>query len=155
MPLWGNDSSREARRSTAALPLQTDPYPVQTYRLLRRFLRYMPARDVIYLIVKPFLGQKKGATKAEVLSRAVEHADMKDAAAQLTQVNDDILQQVLATSRKERARIQHEAERPGELPMLPVNGPYGLSSLLLLPACGVTNKWQRAAHRLPPARRTS
>ena len=95
-------------------------YPVQTYRLLRRFLRYMPARDVIYLIVKPFLGQKKGATKAEVLSRAVEHADMKDTAAQLTQVNDDILQQVLATSRKERARIQHEAERPGELPMLPV-----------------------------------
>ena len=45
---------------------------------------------------------------------------MKDAAAQLTQLNDDILQQVLATSRKERARIQHEAERPGELPMLPV-----------------------------------
>jgi hypothetical protein len=71
--------------------------------LLRRFLRYMPARDVIYLIVKPFLGQKKGATKAEVLSRAVEHADMKDAAAQLTRVNDDILQQVLAISRKERA----------------------------------------------------
>ena len=89
-------------------------------RLLRRFLRYMPARDVIYLIFKPFLGQKKGATKAEVLSRAVEHADMKDAAAQLTQVNDDILQQVLATSRKKRVRIQHESERPGELPMLPV-----------------------------------
>ena len=79
----------------------------------------MPARDVIYLIFKPFLGQKKGATKAEVLSRAVEHADMKDAAAQLTQMNDDILQQVLATSRKECVRIQHESERPGELPMLP------------------------------------
>jgi radical SAM superfamily enzyme YgiQ (UPF0313 family) len=94
-------------------------YPVQTYRLLRRFLRHMPVRDVIYLLIKPFLGQKKGATKAEVLSRAVEHADMKDAAAQLTQLNDDILQQVLATSRKERARIQHEAERPCELPMLP------------------------------------
>ena len=35
-------------------------FPLQTYRLLRRFLRFMPARDVIYLIVKPFLGQKKG-----------------------------------------------------------------------------------------------
>ncbi|MEO8429772.1 MAG: radical SAM protein, partial [Verrucomicrobiota bacterium] len=37
-------------------------YPVQTFRLLRRFLRYMPVRDVVYLIVKPFLGKKKGAT---------------------------------------------------------------------------------------------
>jgi len=94
-------------------------YPVQTYRLLRRFLRYMPARDVIYLIAKPFLGQSKGATKSEVLSRAVEHADMKDAAAQLTHFNDDILQQVLDTSRLERARIQYETERRGELPMFP------------------------------------
>ena len=30
-------------------------YPVQTFRLLRRFLRYMPARDVLYLVAKPFL----------------------------------------------------------------------------------------------------
>jgi len=50
-------------------------FPLQTYRLLRRFTRFMPIRDVVYLIIKPFLGQKKGATKAEVLSRAVEHAD--------------------------------------------------------------------------------
>ncbi len=47
-------------------------YPAQTFRLLRRFLRYMPVRDVVYLIIKPFLGKKKGATKAEVLSRAVD-----------------------------------------------------------------------------------
>ncbi|HXH85964.1 MAG TPA: radical SAM protein [Nitrospira sp.] len=93
-------------------------FPLQTYRLLRRFLRFMPARDVIYLIVKPFLGQKKGATKAEVLSRAVEHAEMKDAAAQLTQLSDDMLHNVLEESIAERRRIQDEAEGSRELPMV-------------------------------------
>jgi anaerobic magnesium-protoporphyrin IX monomethyl ester cyclase len=93
-------------------------FPLQTYRLLRRFLRFMPARDVIYLIVKPFLGQKKGATKAEVLSRAVEHAEMKDAAAQLTQLNDEMLHNVLEESIAERRRIQNEAEGSRELPMV-------------------------------------
>jgi radical SAM superfamily enzyme YgiQ (UPF0313 family) len=92
-------------------------YPLQTYRLLRRFLRFMPARDVIYLIIKPFVGQKKGATKAEVLSRAVEHAEMKDAAAHLTQLTDDMLHDVLEASRLERLRIQQDAERSRELPM--------------------------------------
>jgi radical SAM superfamily enzyme YgiQ (UPF0313 family) len=94
-------------------------YPIQTFRLLRRFLRFMPVRDVAYLIAKPFMGQKKGATKAEVLSRAVEHADMKDAAAQLTQMTDDILDHVLETSRLERLRIQQDAEGRRELPMVP------------------------------------
>ena len=93
-------------------------FPLQTYRLLRRFLRFMPARDVIYLIVKPFLGQKKGATKAEVLSRAVEHAEMKDAAAQLTQLSDEMLHNVLEESVAERRRIQDEAEHSRELPMV-------------------------------------
>jgi radical SAM superfamily enzyme YgiQ (UPF0313 family)/predicted small metal-binding protein len=93
-------------------------YPLQTYRLLRRFLRFMPARDVIYLIVKPFLGPKKGATKAEVLSRAVEHAEMKDAAAQLTQMSDEMLHHVLQESIAERRRIQDEAESSRELPMV-------------------------------------
>ncbi len=92
-------------------------YPLQTYRLLRRFLRFMPARDVAYLIIKPFLGQKKGATKAEVLSRAVEHAEMKDAAAQLTQLGDEMLHNVLEESIAERRRIQTEAESSRELPM--------------------------------------
>jgi len=85
-------------------------YPVQTFRLLRRFLRYMPVRDVVYLIIKPFLGKKKGATQAEVLSRAVEHGAVKDAAALLTQVTDERLEHVLAESRAERLRIQREAE---------------------------------------------
>jgi anaerobic magnesium-protoporphyrin IX monomethyl ester cyclase len=32
--------------------------PRQALRLLRRFTRYMPLRDVIYLLVKPFLGEE-------------------------------------------------------------------------------------------------
>jgi hypothetical protein len=90
-------------------------HPVQTFRLLRRFLRYMPVRDVVYLIIKPFLGKKKGATKAEVLSRAVEHGAMKDSAAQLTQVSDETLQHILRESQAERRRIQQEAEAAKEL----------------------------------------
>ena len=85
-------------------------YPVQTFKLLRRFLRYMPVRDVVYLIVKPFLGKKKGATKAEVLSRAVEHGESKDAAALLTQLSEDRLEHVFQESMAERRRIQREAE---------------------------------------------
>jgi anaerobic magnesium-protoporphyrin IX monomethyl ester cyclase len=91
-------------------------YPIQTYKLLRRFLRFMPLRDVTYLILKPFMGQKKGATKAEVLSRAVEHADMKDAAAQFTQLTDEALHDVLEASRLERLRLQQSATSR-ELPM--------------------------------------
>jgi len=86
-------------------------YPRQTFRLLRRFLRFMPLRDVVYLIIKPFLGKKKGATKAEVLSRAVEHGALKDAAALMTQVPDYSIERVLEESRRERQRIQAEASR--------------------------------------------
>jgi radical SAM superfamily enzyme YgiQ (UPF0313 family) len=70
-------------------------YPIQIFSLLRRFLRYMPLRDVMYLIVKPFLGQKKGATKAEILSRAVEHGELKSEAAELTRVADEALQPLI------------------------------------------------------------
>jgi anaerobic magnesium-protoporphyrin IX monomethyl ester cyclase len=66
-------------------------YPVQTFRLLRRFMRYMRFRDVVHLIIKPFLGQKQGPTKNEVLSRAVEHGALKEAAASLTTVPDEFL----------------------------------------------------------------
>jgi len=90
-------------------------YPVQTFRLLRRFLRYMPVRDVVYLILKPFLGKGRGATKAEVLSRAVEHGALKDAAAELTQVSDALLEHVMNESKAERLRIQSEADRSREI----------------------------------------
>jgi radical SAM superfamily enzyme YgiQ (UPF0313 family) len=110
-----NDERRAGFRRLFAYKLVH--YPRQTVRLLRRFLRYMPVRDVFYLIVKPFLGKKKGATKAEMLSRAVEHGAMKDAAAQCTQRTDDLLEHVLRESRAERLRIQEDAERLRELPM--------------------------------------
>jgi radical SAM superfamily enzyme YgiQ (UPF0313 family) len=81
-------------------------YPLQTLRLLRRFLRYMPLRDVVYLIAKPFLGPKRGATKAEVLSRAVEHGVSKEMAAELTKVADNAVDQVVHESALERSRLQ-------------------------------------------------
>jgi radical SAM superfamily enzyme YgiQ (UPF0313 family) len=87
-------------------------YPLQTWRLLRRFTRYMKLRDVVYLIVKPFLGSGQGPTKSEVLSRAVEHAAIKDAAADLTHVSDAVLTQVMNASRAERLRIEGDAAAP-------------------------------------------
>ena len=84
-------------------------YPIQTLRLLRRFMRHMPVRDVLYLLFKPFFGSKQGPTKNEVLSRAVEHPLLKDAAAQLTQVSDSSLQRVFEESRAERVRLQQDA----------------------------------------------
>ena len=92
-------------------------YPKQSFTLIRRFLRFMPARDVIYLIIKPFLGKKKGATKAEVLSRAVEHGAVKDAAAQMTQMPDETLEHIYRESQAERQRIQREAEALRDLPV--------------------------------------
>ena len=86
-------------------------HPKQTIRLLRRFLRFMPLRDVVYLVVKPFLGVKRGPTRNEVLSRAVEYPALKDAAADLTQVADGLLVHVMNESRAERLRIQNDAEQ--------------------------------------------
>jgi radical SAM superfamily enzyme YgiQ (UPF0313 family) len=86
-------------------------HPAQTFRLLGRFTRHMPLRDVIHLLVKPFVGTKKGATQAEVISRAVEHGDMKSAAADMTQLSDEALELAIRNSRLERVRIQAEAEQ--------------------------------------------
>ena len=86
-------------------------HPAQAITLLRRFVRYMPLADVIYLLVKPFLGKKRGATKAEVISRAVEHGDLKGAAADLTLLADEALETAVRQSRAERARLEAEAEQ--------------------------------------------
>ena len=43
---------------------------------------------------------------------------MKDAAAQMTQMTDEMLQDVMEASRLERLRIQQEAEGSRELPMV-------------------------------------
>lgn len=83
-------------------------YPLQTLRLLRRFVRYMPLRDVIYLLVKSFLGKKAGATKAEIVSRAVEHEEVKSAAAELTQLPDNAL---MAATRLQAVEARPRASR--------------------------------------------
>jgi anaerobic magnesium-protoporphyrin IX monomethyl ester cyclase len=85
-------------------------YPIQSARLLKRFLNHMPARDVLHLLVKPFLGKKSGATKAEVLSRAVEHQDMKDAAGALTQLTDEEVT-ILGSSTSEASETRAAAGR--------------------------------------------
>jgi hypothetical protein len=85
-------------------------HPRQTFRLLRRFTRHMPLRDVLYLLIKPFLGQKKGATRAEVISCAVEHGDLKSAAADMTQVADEALEDAIRDFRAGRAPGQAETE---------------------------------------------
>jgi hypothetical protein len=68
----------------------------------------MPLRDVLYLLAKPFLGKKQGATRAEVLSRTVEQGEIKSAAADLTQLADEALEHAIKSSREERARLQAE-----------------------------------------------
>ena len=85
-------------------------HPMQTFRLLKRFTRFMKLRDVIYLIVKPFLGKKSGSTKAEVISRAVEHGELKSAAADMTLLADEALEHAINESKRERERIQAMAE---------------------------------------------
>jgi radical SAM superfamily enzyme YgiQ (UPF0313 family) len=85
-------------------------HTVQALKLLYRFFRHMPARDVLYLIFKPFMGKKEGLTNAEVISRAVEHADLKSDAAAMTEIADEALEHAIRESRAERARIQSTAE---------------------------------------------
>jgi radical SAM superfamily enzyme YgiQ (UPF0313 family) len=81
-------------------------YPRQTIRLLRRFMRFMPIRDVVYLIVKPFLGKQRGPTRAETVSRAVEHAAHMDSAAAFTRVADGM---------PVHAPLSSKDEEPGRL----------------------------------------
>jgi radical SAM superfamily enzyme YgiQ (UPF0313 family) len=90
-------------------------YPRQSFRLLRRFSRHMPVLDVVRLLVKPFLGKKKGPTKNELLSRAVEHRALKDSAAELTTVADDLLETTITGDVRPYGRI-HAAPKRSALP---------------------------------------
>ncbi len=83
-------------------------YPLPTLRLLRHFAKFMPLGDIIYLLIKPFIGSTSGATKAEVLSRAVEHASLKDRAAELTQLSDE---EIHAATSSEPYQLAALAER--------------------------------------------
>jgi len=46
-------------------------YPFQTLRLLCRFFRNMPPRVIIYLIIKPFLRNKRDSTEVDLVSQKV------------------------------------------------------------------------------------
>ncbi len=108
--LSGEEINRERVAGMRRLLLyKLTHYPLQTMRLLRRFGRYMRLRDIIYLIVKPFLGKRSGPTKAETLSRAVEHQDLKDSAAALTLLPDRMLEEAVAASKVERQRLEVES----------------------------------------------
>jgi len=72
-------------------------YPLQAIRLMGRLARTMPVRDILWMLVKPFLGKTGGQTKAEALSRAVEHGEAMTAAENLTQVPDEALPRLLAS----------------------------------------------------------
>ena len=52
--------------------------------------------DHFLLQPKPFLGKRGAATKTEGISRAMEHEEMKRAAADLTQLADDRLEEALS-----------------------------------------------------------
>src|SRR3989441_6251893 len=66
-------------------------YPVQTYRLLRRVPPHLSLCGRLYPHPPPFLGEGQGGTKGQGLSRAVGQGAVKGAAAQLTQMTDDML----------------------------------------------------------------
>ena len=85
-------------------------YPAQTFRLLRRFFRYMPLRHILYILVKPFLGAKRGPTKAEKMSVDVEFNASKDGAAEFTKT-DDVLLHVQKESLLERQRLELERDK--------------------------------------------
>lgn len=69
--------------------------PIQSFKVLRRFVRHMPIRDVLHLVFKPFIKKKQGAARTAGISRAMEHEKMKKAAADLTQVADGALDKAL------------------------------------------------------------
>jgi radical SAM superfamily enzyme YgiQ (UPF0313 family) len=85
--------SRELRRLIAYKLFRS---PGQALKLLGRLVHYMPLCDIVYMLVKPFLGERRGRTEAEVLSRAVEHGEIKSAAADMTHVPDEALMHMLA-----------------------------------------------------------
>ena len=84
-------------------------YPIQSFKILRRFFRHMSYREMWLLLFKPFLGKKDGATPAETISRQIEHARDKDRAAELTQMHDGLVRRVAAAATAEREKYLAEA----------------------------------------------
>ena len=78
-------------------------YPLQVFRLLRRLARNMPLRQVLYLLIKPFLRRKRGATRSAVLARAVEDRGLEAAVADLSRLSDEALEQAMLESARRPA----------------------------------------------------
>jgi hypothetical protein len=74
----------------------------------------MRLRDVIHLLIKPFLGKDRGPTKNELLSRAVEHRALKDTAADLTAVPDVLLEGVIGQNRHGPADLSALREKQAQ-----------------------------------------
>lgn len=83
-----------------------------------RIVNHLPPSGETINLVRPAEIKKKGSTEAETVSRMVEHTDMKDAAPQLFQVENEMRQNVFESSRLERLRIQQAAEISRELPVV-------------------------------------
>jgi radical SAM superfamily enzyme YgiQ (UPF0313 family) len=81
-------------------------HPLQVLRLLRLLARNMPLRQVLYLLVKPFLGRRTGATRSAVLARGVDDRQLQRAATDLSRLSDqDLEQAVLKPGRHSGQRI--------------------------------------------------
>lgn len=78
-------------------------HPLQVLRLVRRLARNMPLRQVIHLIAKPFLRRKPGATRSEALASAVEDRRLREAAADLTHLSDEALEEAIAGSARQQS----------------------------------------------------
>ncbi len=108
---------RCAAGAAASVPLQAPTLSPSRLPAAAAVFPLYAGAGVAYLIIKPFLG-KRGRHEGRSASRAVEHGEMKDAAAKLTQMTDEMLHSVMEESRLERLRIQQEAEGSRELPMV-------------------------------------
>ena len=86
-------------------------YPLQTFRLLRRFVRFMPLRDVLYLVVEAVSRQEGRARPTPRWSRAPSSTPTRRAPPPTSRnLSDEALELAIAGSKAERARIQAMAE---------------------------------------------
>jgi anaerobic magnesium-protoporphyrin IX monomethyl ester cyclase len=83
-----------------------------------RIVNHLPPSGETINLVRPAEIKKKGSTESETVSRMVKYTDMKDAAPQLFQVENEMRQNVFKSSRLERLRIQQAAEISRKLPVV-------------------------------------
>ena len=66
---------------------------------------------MIYLLVKPFCREETGRDEGGSISCAVEHGDLKGAAADLTLLADEALENAIRQSKDESAGLEAEANQ--------------------------------------------